>query len=93
MSRYADGEVIELCWDGPEMAVYVKGHMEPEKARAIIEREHDGLRIRQPVPKYGRWSCSAFAPEGCDMVLAVYTDRGRGRFPLMEAEVLGRATK
>jgi len=89
MSKFAHGEIIELCWEDEREAVYCMGHMEPDKAREFLEREYGGdYVLGDPVPMYGRWSCEP-GVDGCAQILRTYNAPGRGRFPIMEAEVEG----
>ncbi len=85
--RYNDGEYMNLIWDGPPDAYYIKGHMTHEQGIEIllgecaIEDEKDVGQARQV---YGRWSMQGDAPEGCSCVLRIYKESGRGRFKVTE---------
>jgi len=86
------GEVMDLVWDSwcPD-ALYVRGHMEPEEATEALEHfyGYDGFRLRDPVKAWARWSCEP-GPDGCGQVLRDYNEPGRGRFPVMRAEVIAK---
>jgi len=81
-----DGEVIELHWEGPADAHYVRGHMTPEEAKQILDAHYDTLchDVTAIKPAYGRWSCCADAPDpDWPVVLADYATPGPGRFKVM----------
>jgi len=90
------GQVIELWWeDGPD-AMFVRGHMEPAAAREILVKFYDddkalypmmACHIGMPRTRWGRWS-REIGPDGPCGVLRTYDERGRGRFAVMEAEVV-----
>ena len=90
------GQVIELWWEDGTGAVFVRGHMEPEAARAILVEFYasdDSLypmcesSIGMPRARWGRWS-REIGPDGPCGVLRTYDEAGRGRFAVMEAEVV-----
>lgn len=77
------GEYIALYWDGDPDGHYVRGHVTPEEgAAALKDYGIDPANCHPPSHEYGRRSMDANRADGCDWVLAVYKERGRGRFPI-----------
>lgn len=89
MSKYQDGEYISLVWEYTPETLYVKGHIDPAEAARIIEENEDyAYEIETPVQAYGRWSTEAWISDGCTQGFREYSERGRGRFPVMAAKVI-----
>jgi len=86
MSKYKDGEFIELSWEGPSEAFYIRGHIPFDKAKEIlalhIGENGDDYDVAEPVHKYARWSCDARVEY--DHSLVDYYLPGRGRFKITE---------
>lgn len=88
MSKYVDGEVIYLVWENQVDELFVKGHMAPEEAHRLLESYYgDQYQFSDPAPCYGRWSQEA-GPDDITTVLRTYSERGKGRFPIMAATVI-----
>lgn len=86
--KYKAGDVILLNWEGEPDEYYVRGHMRPEVAQAILEKEYDGpVDWGIPYPAYGHWSVGRSWYDGrpCQ-ILETYDLPGRGRFPIMIAD-------
>ncbi len=87
MSRFQDGEYMDLIWDGSPDAYYIKGHVTHEQGIEILEAQtcldDDELEaLGRAVQKYGRWSCQGDRVEGCSLVLREYMTLGKGRFKI-----------
>ena len=81
MSRYEDGEYMDLVWDGTPDAYYIKGHVTNEDGLAILGDW--GIvepSIGQAQQIYGRWSMDG-DNDGCQ-TLRDYNRPGRGRFKI-----------
>ena len=89
--KYNHGEYISLYWnDGPEY-LYVRGHLDPQEARKIMEYEEDYLLIiDDPIEEYGRWGVGINCEGEPSQLFYPYTEPGRGRFPVMSAKIIGR---
>lgn len=84
MSRFNDGEYINLVWDGPPDAYYVKGHVSNEDGKEALVKEAylDEEQIEelgQAEHMYGRWSMEP-GEDGGQQCLRDYMNPGRGRF-------------
>ena len=84
------GEYINLIWEYRPDALFVRGHIPPEAAKAKMLEYEDSYTIAEPVEAWGRWSCE-HTGDGPRQVFRDYDEPGRGRFPVMRAEVLGWA--
>ena len=85
---YTGGEVIYLQWDGRPDDLVVRGHMPPVVAAQLLDLEYGGQYVtRLPEPAWGRWSCEP-GPDGTECVLREYEEPGRGRFPIMVADIV-----
>ena len=88
MSRYENGEYINLVWDGSPDAYYIRGHISEEAALGVLEEQgemvdgklENGDAIGKSRHVYARWSMQGDAPDGCTSVLRDYKEPGRGRF-------------
>lgn len=81
MSRYEDGEYMDLVWDGTPDAYYIKGHVTNKDGIAILGDW--GIvepSIGQSRQIYGRWSIEGDY-EGIQE-LREYKNPGRGRFKI-----------
>ena len=82
--KHADGEFIDLIWDGPHPdAYYIRGHVSLEKGMRILLEEEvidEEIVIGYIRHIYGRWSMQGDAPDGTTCVLREYNQSGRGRF-------------
>jgi len=90
--KYAHGELIDLMWEGDPGDFSVKGHVPPEEFwREMAKNEvTDEWKLSEPRHTYGRWSAE-HGIEGCTHALRLYSERGRGRFPVTTADVIGPA--
>ena len=85
MSRYTDGEYMNLTWDGQPDAQYIKGHVSHEDGmETLLEAGaiYEDTVIGHARHIYGRWSTQGDAPEGVTHVLREYNKPGRGRFKI-----------
>lgn len=90
MPGEARGDVISLVWEGSADALFVRGHMDTMEAVIVLEDHYDGLyQYAAPVKAWARWSVGP-SPDGCQQSLVDYDAPGRGRFPVMRAEVLAK---
>ncbi len=95
MGRYDHGEIIALCWDGAPDALFVAGHMEPRRVAEILFGDYeDTYPFKDPVRAWARWSLEGPVDdyEG-NCRLATYSSPGRGRFPIMCADIYRPGTK
>lgn len=88
--KYQNGDFIVLLWDGRPERLFVKGHMTPREATDIMHGETDyAYELTEPRPEYARWSVGYNSNGELSQLLADgYKERGRGRFPVMAADVI-----
>ena len=88
---YRGEEVIYLRWEGRADDLVVRGHLPPLVAAQLLDLEYGRQYLtRMPEPYWGRWSCEP-GPDGDNgRVLREYDTPGRGRFPIMVADVIAK---
>lgn len=83
MSRYEDGQYMNLVWDGTPDAYHIKGHVNHADGIKTLIGEgviEDDSKIGQAVHKYGRWSTEGDTE--WTHTLREYKNPGRGRFKI-----------
>ncbi|KKL67465.1 hypothetical protein LCGC14_2134670 [marine sediment metagenome] len=84
MSRYEDGQYMNLTWDGTPDAYYIMGHVSHFRGVETLIDEgviEDDSRIGQAEHKYGRWSMEP-GENGNQHFLREYCNPGRGHFKI-----------
>ena len=90
MGRYRDGDHIHLLFDGyedGEHPEYIKGHVDIQKAREVLDREfYEEIKVMDVEHKYAFWGFadSFWRSEGCDHQLIVRDKLCRGCFKVTE---------
>jgi hypothetical protein len=86
-------EYIELWLDQDDPPEYVRGHVSPQEAIEAIEAvvgplNIDGLEYFDFNHRWARWEPpgSHMRACGCDRVMMVYDEKGRGMFAVTEAK-------
>ncbi|MEI7834285.1 MAG: hypothetical protein WCJ56_13940 [bacterium] len=49
MSKYKIGEFIDLIWECGVEEYHIKGHIDPQAALEILQREFPGMKFTMPV--------------------------------------------
>lgn len=86
-------EYIELWWDGDPPAEYVRGHVSENEARETLDTVHgfcagsDGQwEVKH---RWARWEPAGHHMRscGCERVMQVYDEKGRGMFAVTELRI------
>jgi hypothetical protein len=86
-------EYIDLWWDQDDPPEYVRGHVSSQEAVESIEAaigrlNIEGLAHFEFNHRWARWepAGSRMRACGCDRVMKIYDEKGRGMFAVTEAK-------
>lgn len=89
---HSEGEYIVLSWEHTPDEYYVRGHVTPEIAEAVMLKHYNELDSLMPKHDnwkhvYARYSMES-TWDGNSQVLRTYEESGRGRFKITMCRAL-----